>query len=147
MIELKLPWPPSALSPNARGYWAKKASAAKQYRRDCWVCALGQKADYQRAFHHLGAGKLTMELVFHPPHLRKSDLDNLIARMKSGLDGVFDAFGTDDSIIGQIVSSKSAPKRRGLVIVCFRDGGSVKSGYVKSTQVPIWPEKSIRLVS
>lgn len=122
MIEINLPYPPSALSPNARGFWALRANAAKKYRRHCWACALIRREDFRRAFG--SGGKLSLELVFHPPQSerQKGDLDNLIARMKSGLDGVFDAFGTDDSRVDQIVSMQQAPKRRGLVIVRIRDG-------------------------
>ena len=42
------------------------------------------------------AKKLHVSLVFVPPARRAYDLDNLLARMKSGLDGLVDVLGVDD---------------------------------------------------
>jgi crossover junction endodeoxyribonuclease RusA len=36
-------------------------------------------------------------ITFRPPDQRKRDLDNMLAAIKSGLDGVADALGADDS--------------------------------------------------
>lgn len=87
----RLDWMPKALSPNARGHWAKKAKAAKAYRYDCFILATQQKlrVDWD--------GPITVCLTFHPPDKRKRDLDNLIAACKSLLDGVADALGVNDS--------------------------------------------------
>lgn len=41
-------------------------------------------------------GPLTLELVFVTPDQRSYDRDNLVARMKSGLDGLADALKIDD---------------------------------------------------
>jgi crossover junction endodeoxyribonuclease RusA len=35
--------------------------------------------------------------MFHPPDRRRWDLDNMLASVKSGLDGLADAIGVDDS--------------------------------------------------
>jgi crossover junction endodeoxyribonuclease RusA len=40
---------------------------------------------------------LAVHLHFVPPDRRRRDLDNLIASMKAGLDGLADALGVDDS--------------------------------------------------
>ena len=40
--------------------------------------------------------KLHLHLVFHKPTKRHYDLDNLIARMKSGIDGVCDSLQIND---------------------------------------------------
>ena len=32
--QINLPWPPRELSPNARVHWAKKAKAAKAYKKE-----------------------------------------------------------------------------------------------------------------
>jgi len=43
-IELTLPWPPTALSPNARQHWAKLARAKKAYRLACaWQAKASQQ--------------------------------------------------------------------------------------------------------
>lgn len=84
-------WPPRECSPNWRGHWAPKARAVKKYRRDCWLIALGAKlaVDWEGEIHvHLG---------FSPASNRRRDRDNLEASMKSGMDGLADALGVDDS--------------------------------------------------
>lgn len=88
---IRLPWPPSVLSPNARGHWSKKSSAAKKYRGDARLLsqAMGCRA--------LGCKSLTVEITFCPPDKRHRDTDNMLASIKSGLDGIADATGVDDS--------------------------------------------------
>lgn len=91
MLTLTLPWPPKELSPNARQHWAKLAAAKKKYRSLCADTALWQGASRMEA-----AQKLHIALTFFPPTRRAYDLDNCLARMKSGLDGLADVLGVDD---------------------------------------------------
>lgn len=90
-MNLTLPWPPVALSPNTRSHWAVLAKAKKAYRLACYLTAIEQGA------HKLEAKSLHLEIVFYPPTRRKIDLDNALARMKSGLDGLCDVLGVDDA--------------------------------------------------
>ncbi len=85
-----LPWPPSNLSPNARQHWSSLARAKKVYRHACYVTALSQGAK------PANTDKLHVSLTFVPPNRRAHDLDNCLARMKSGLDGLADALKVDD---------------------------------------------------
>lgn len=91
MIELYLPWPPKELSPNARLHFMKVARVKKSYRSTCRVLALAVGA---KALAPLG--RLHVELTFYPPDRRHRDQDNMLAAMKSGLDGLADAIGLDD---------------------------------------------------
>ena len=43
------------------------------------------------------ADKLHLSLTFYAPTRRAYDLDNALARMKAGLDGLADVLGVDDS--------------------------------------------------
>ena len=88
---IRLPWPPSSLSPNARGHWSIKAKAAKKARGEARLLsqACGCRA--------LAADALTVEITFHPPDRRHRDTDNMLAALKSALDGIADATGVDDS--------------------------------------------------
>lgn len=88
---LELPWPPKELSPNARLHWAKLAKAKKAYRAECAYWAIKQGAV------KLDAQKLHLSLTFFAPTRRAYDLDNALARMKAGLDGLADVLGVDDS--------------------------------------------------
>ena len=85
-----LPWPPKELSPNARQHWTKLAKAKKAYRDACAWTAKQQGAG------RIEAQKLHLTITFVPPNRRAHDLDNCLARMKSGLDGLADVLGVDD---------------------------------------------------
>lgn len=85
-----LPWYPKQLSPNAREHWATVAKHKKQYRHACW--ALAKEAGLTWTID----GKILIEIIFYPPSKRAYDLDNCLAAIKSGLDGVADAMGVND---------------------------------------------------
>ena len=85
-----LPWPPKELSPNFRAHWAKLARAKKAYREAC------ARAAREQGMRPVKADKLHLSLTFYAPTRRAYDLDNALARMKSGLDGLADVLGVDD---------------------------------------------------
>lgn len=86
-----LPWPTKYLSPNARRHWAVKARAKKAYRAACAAQARSQ------GLTRMDAERLHLKITFVPPNRRARDLDNLLASIKSGLDGLCDVLGVDDS--------------------------------------------------
>lgn len=92
-FELDLPWPDRRLSPNARGHWAVTAKVKKDYRARCAAIALKAGVGGLVA----GQDALSVHLTFLPPDHRSRDWDNILASMKSGLDGLADALGVDDS--------------------------------------------------
>ena len=91
MMRVILPWPTKYLSPNASGYWAVKARAKKAYRT---LCAWQAKS---QGLTRLDAERLHLKITFVPPNRRARDLDNMLASLKSGLDGLCDVLGVDDS--------------------------------------------------
>ena len=91
MSEIILPWPSTALSPNARTHWARLAKAKRAYRE---ACAWSAK---EQGLERMNADSLHLTLTFYPPTRREFDLDNALARIKSGLDGLADVLGVDDS--------------------------------------------------
>jgi crossover junction endodeoxyribonuclease RusA len=93
-MKIDLPWPPQETHPNCRKHWAVKMRAVRNYRRNCHVATMVQM---QSKSHAVPAGDLQLTLTFHPKTNRKRDIDNLIAQMKAGLDGVADALKIDDS--------------------------------------------------
>ena len=90
-MTVTLPWPPASLSPNTRQHWSALARAKKAYRH---VCATQARI---QGLRKIDATRLHVALLFVPPNRRAFDLDNLLARMKSGLDGLSDVLGVDDS--------------------------------------------------
>lgn len=89
-MNIMLPWPPTGLSPNARNHWAKLAKLKKQYREACFWTAKEQM------LNPIQAASLHLTITFVPPTRRAFDLDNALARIKSGLDGLADVLQVDD---------------------------------------------------
>lgn len=90
-VSVTLPWPPRALSPNARTHWRKKAPITKAYKQACW--ALVKEAQIVLP---VSVGRLHLWLDFFPPDRRHRDDDNMIASFKAGRDGIALALGIDD---------------------------------------------------
>jgi len=90
MKTVVFPWPPKELSPNAAIHWAKKAKYKKMYRQACWALALEAKLECEKL------GKIPMKITFYPPDRRHRDADNMVAAIKSGLDGLADALKVND---------------------------------------------------
>jgi crossover junction endodeoxyribonuclease RusA len=90
MNSVTFPWPPSELSPNSRCHWARKAKAAKAYRRDCFYLAkeAGVTAPAE--------GPISLRIEFVPPDRSGRDIDNMLASIKSGLDGLAQALTVND---------------------------------------------------
>lgn len=100
-----LPWPPSKLSPNARGSWKAKESARKSYKQICYLIAKNIKP-YKN-----------LHIVFHPPDRRHRDLDNMLASFKYGLDGISQAWGVNDEIFKKILIEANVPKKNGMICI------------------------------
>ena len=110
----ELPWPPSALSPNGaqgRGWWGKAAARAA-YR----AAAANAVADQMLLTGCSWPPSMlcSAEITFVPPRRGVFDRDNLLARIKGGLDGVFDALGCTDGVLqGPILLLPLRPPQQG----------------------------------
>jgi len=105
-IRIALPWPPTDLSPNVRQHWSKLAKAKAAYRQ---ACAIAVRGITGRRTFVVPPGPLHLTLSFCAPTRRSYDRDNLLSRMKAGLDGVcMDALGFDDARI-EAITLRSLP--------------------------------------
>ncbi len=100
-LTLTLPWPDRRLSPNARLNWQAKLGAKQQARNVGKFAAL-MELDGKDLPEWMD-GELCMSLTIHPPSRRRMDQDNLLASLKSTLDGVMQGFAIDDSQIKRTV--------------------------------------------
>lgn len=91
MTDIILPWPARCMWPNSRVDRRAAIGPRKKYRAD------GAKAAWAAGFRKLNWQSAHLRITFHPPCRRARDLDNMLAAIKSGLDGVSDAIGIDDS--------------------------------------------------
>jgi crossover junction endodeoxyribonuclease RusA len=110
-ITVTLPWPDRMLSPNAREHWSVVSKKKRKARQFAWAMALDAKAAT------LVHASLSVSIVFHPPDRRARDLDNMLASMKSALDGIADACGVDDSRWAFAATAFAAPVSGGKVVV------------------------------
>jgi crossover junction endodeoxyribonuclease RusA len=118
MMQVTLPWPPAALKPNARGHWAIKARAAKAHKAACQILCMSQ------GIRALPWPAMSVTLEFRPPSARRADLDNMLAAMKAGLDGLSAASGVDDSL-WHLTLKRGAPVKDGAVLVTLERAEAV----------------------
>lgn len=104
MIVIDLPWPPKELNPNARLDRRKVAPIKKKHRNDCYLMTRVTTKERISGRHHIA-------LTFFPPNdWRQRDLDNLLASMKAGIDGVADALGINDREFDPVTISMAETK-------------------------------------
>lgn len=89
---ITLPFPPSRISPNAKGQgkWRGKADAAATYRDACLWSLKAQRPT-------IAADDTHLTITFCPPCNRRRDLDNLLAMTKQGIDALAEYAKIDDS--------------------------------------------------
>lgn len=113
---LKLPFPNKLLFPNAKNGKSWKVShAAKVAAREYAYIAAKQA---QAGFSDKG-GAIPLSIVFCQPDGRKRDLDNMLAAMKSALDGVAEALGIDDKRFRPITIDAGEVGKPGSVLVAL----------------------------
>lgn len=110
-----LPWYPRELSPNAREHWSVSARKKKEYKIACWALTKEAIGNPQ-----LPDGKINLTIEFFPPSRRHYDLDNCLASIKSGLDGVALALGVNDRRFNPMPIMRE--EVRGLIRLTINEG-------------------------
>ena len=106
---IELPWPPKALSPNARSrsHWPRTKALAKA-KHWAWIAAQGSRAS--------AGNPIQLLLTFYPPVRRGHDKDNLLASAKPYLDGIAMAWKINDVAFDPRVQI-GEPVKGGKVVV------------------------------
>jgi len=118
MMRIEVPFLPLVeYSPNWRGRWSDKYKAGKVYHDAVFYCCVdARNRGYREGLSFpLAKAKLNLTVVFAEPRLR--DEDNLITRLKPGLDAVVDSgLILDDDVehleigeVGVVVDPERAP--------------------------------------
>lgn len=107
---IELPWFHKKLSPNTPGNWRAKTDIKKKYRADCRMIATGSRLVE-------GLGHYHIKIIFCPPDKRHRDLDNCLASIKSGIDGVCDAWGINDKNLRPITIDFGPVVKHGKIII------------------------------
>ncbi len=94
-IVVIVPWPHIYLSPNSRINWQAKSQISKRHRFNAKFLTLATVGCGNLA--HPIDDYIEVQMIAHPRDKRKRDEDNIIASMKSSLDGIADALGVNDA--------------------------------------------------
>lgn len=113
--QLNMPWFPRVLSPNSRGHWSEVAKAKKSYR-ELWYF-LTKEAFARKPLPGTYA-QVHLTIEFYPPTKHKQDLDNMLAAIKSGLDGLADALNVNDEQFTLTICKK--PEIFGMIMVTVK---------------------------
>lgn len=109
-MKIELPFPPKELKPNGgTKHWAVKSKAAKSHKQQCYLIAKVNPPLIED-------WEIPITITFHPKTKHKTDIDNLLASFKYGLDGIADAWGVDDCRFIPTLR-RGEPVKGGLVIV------------------------------
>lgn len=108
-----LPWPPAALSPNKRKDRRALTDVRRGYKNTAWALTLEARLDRAAGRH--------LTITFLPPDRRRRDLDNMLASLKAGLDGLAIALGVDDSEFA-LTLRRGAPVKDGRVEITIGAG-------------------------
>jgi len=88
-MQITLSWPNKLLSPNSRAHWAKRQPFKSAYRNEGYWKAQALGVELPAIRHHL-------KITFYPPTKANRDIDNCLASIKAGLDGVADGLAIND---------------------------------------------------
>lgn len=99
-VRIELPFPPSGLNPNRKSHYMAKAKIVREYREQVAWTAVASKSEYQRQ-RTLGTPEggirkpltppVRAAVTFVVPDRRRRDVDNCLASLKPGFDGLVDA--------------------------------------------------------
>jgi crossover junction endodeoxyribonuclease RusA len=113
---ITLPWPPSSLSPNgSHGHYHARRRAAGKYREDSMILLRSQNVPKLYV-----DPPIMLALTFCPPTKRLSDLDNLLARAKHGVDALAEVLGVNDQSF-EFTLRRGDPVKGGAVYVAIGD--------------------------
>lgn len=113
MLTIELPWPPVGCHPNrsVTMHWSKKGAARKEYRQSCGWVAKTIHARFED-------GNIPVSIVFYPPN-GYGDIDNMLAAIKGGIDGVCEVWGINDKRLRPMTLDVAEKFPLGKVVITF----------------------------
>lgn len=115
MISITIPWPSSKLNPNrSKGlHWAATTKLRKDARAGAYYAAIAAMKSQNYAF--MRDSDIAISITFVQPDRRARDRDNLLASLKSSIDGIADALGINDSQFDPVILRREYGKKPGEV--------------------------------
>lgn len=94
---VEIGWPDRRLSPNSRAHWRVRQAPKKALRQEAHWATLAADGYDEVVEAYRGNDKpIPILFTFCPPDRRPRDMDNIIASLKAGCDGLADAIQCDD---------------------------------------------------
>lgn len=116
-MKVILPWPPSKLSANgSQGDYFGKAEAGRAYKNACMALCREKGRGLRRLPPNSKVKQVTVTFCA-PSKVHRYDLDNMLKRMKQGLDAVAEAIGVDDADWQAMFLRRGERSKNGGVIV------------------------------
>jgi crossover junction endodeoxyribonuclease RusA len=100
-VKIALPFPPKELNPNARHDWRALTPIRSAYRDECYYTTKHQNR-LPKLIGGPDPSNYRLTLTFVLPDRRHRDADNMLASVKSGLDGMAMAMGVNDRLFRPI---------------------------------------------
>lgn len=118
MIRITLPFPPSSLMPNrANGkHWTTTRAARDDYFTAALVLTNAAVRAHQGPWYPL-VGDIPLKVTFAMPDKRGRDLDNLLASIKHGIDGIATSLTINDKQFSPITIVRGEVVKGGAVQV------------------------------
>lgn len=114
---ITIPWFPALLKPNGNNstHWNDTRKAKKLYKQECYYISLAKRLKVQPS------ANIALSIIFYPKTNRARDLDNCLASIKAGLDGVAQALGVNDKLFRPItIDFGPVDKKRPRVEIDFK---------------------------
>jgi len=118
-LSIRLPWPPSELSPNSRNRWAK-IKAVKEARELVAAILFTECVRYAPG-HQPTKKPLAVHYKFYPPTRRWYDVDGLVSRCKAYQDQVFEHLGVDDHLAVYLTARRGKVVKHGAVEITVEE--------------------------
>lgn len=94
---VEIGWPDRRLSPNSRAHWRARQAPKKALRQEAhWAALAADGYDAVIETYRDNDKPIPILFTFCPPDRRPRDMDNIIASLKAGCDGLADAIQCDD---------------------------------------------------
>lgn len=119
-MNITLPYPDKALSPNSRCHWAQRAAAAKKARSDAFYIARDAGLDKTTFAGH--EGRLHLWIDIYAKTRNFPDADNMLSSLKNFLDGIADALELNDRRFIPHPFVKNETHKGGKVVIRITKG-------------------------
>jgi crossover junction endodeoxyribonuclease RusA len=111
---IELGWPAKELSPNSRCHYMVKHRYAKAAKTEAgWATKIAKPINF-------GGDRFDVHVRAYPPVQRDRDADNLIASLKSHLDGIALALGVNDRLFNAPTLEWCDVTQRGKIVIILR---------------------------